>query len=111
MANYNSNNEITNSWSLLSFAKAKGKMQVGTFHSVDENGNPRAFKSCVFINPDEPTDKTFVGFSSKLGELTPDQVVDRKNDLQVVELTDNETLKKHYYLCNKGENAWQDVML
>ena len=110
MANYNSNNEITNSWSLLSFAKAKGKMQVGTFHSVDEEGNPRTFKSCVFTAP-STTDRTFVGFSSKLGELTPSQIAEKKHDLQVVELTDNETLKKHYYLCNKGENAWQDVML
>ena len=109
MANYNSNNEITNSWSLLSFAKARGEMQVGTFHSVDEEGNPRTFKSCIFT--DEDNKRTFVGFSSNLGVLSPKEIVNRKHDLQVVELTDNETLKKHYYLCNKGENAWQDVML
>ena len=78
--------------------------------SIDEEGNPKAFRSCVFTDP-STTDRTFVGFSSKLGELTPGQIAEKKHDLQVVELTDNETLKKHYYLCNKGENAWQDVML
>lgn len=109
MANYNSNNEITNSWSLLSFARSHGKMQVGTFKSVDQEGNPTTFKSCIFT--DEDDNRTFVGFSSNLGVLSPKEIVKRKNDLQVVQLTDNETLKKHYYLCHKGENNWEDVDL
>lgn len=110
MANYNSNNQITNSWSLLSFAKAKGQMQLGTFHSVDENGNPKTFKSCVFTHP-KSNKRIFVGFSSKLGELSVAEIKERKEELQVVELTDNETNKVHYYLCNLGNDAWQDVFL
>lgn len=101
---------IVNSWSLIGFAQAHGKMQIGSFTSVDaQTGEVKHFKSCVFTdptNPDNKTNKTFVSFSSKLGELTPREISEQKDNLQVAELEGG-----HYSLCKKGENAWEDVML
>lgn len=101
---------IVDSWSLIGFAQMKGKPQVGGFQHVDEaTGEVKHFKSMVFTdpsNPDNKTNKTFVSFSSKLGELTPREISERKDNLQVVELEGG-----HYSLCNKGENAWEDVDL
>lgn len=93
---------IKNSWSLISFAKAHGKMQVGEFpnHETGET-----FKSCIFTNPDDNS-RVFVAFSSKLGVLTPSEIAEQKNDLQVVQLESG-----NYSLCKAGNNAWQDVDL
>lgn len=98
---------IVDSWSLISFAQSHGKMQVGNFQTVDEQtGEIKHFKSCVFTDPNDSTKHTFVSFSSKLGELTPRQISEQKDNLQVAELAGG-----HYSLCKKGENAWEDVML
>ena len=90
------------SWSLVAFARQYGKMQVGSF--VNEEGTP--FKSCIFTDTDGT--KRFVGFAQKLGELTPAEIVSRKDELQIV-LTD----KGNYKLCKKGNpgEAWEDVDL
>lgn len=109
MATNNSNYEIKNSWSLLSFARSHGKMQVGTFKSVDQEGNSTTFKSCIFT--DEDDNRTFVGFSSNLGVLSPKEIAERKNDLQVVQLVDSQANKTLFSLCRKGENNWEDVDL
>ena len=93
---------IKNSWSLISFARAFGKMQVAPFTNK-ETGNK--FHSCVFINPADNT-HTYVSFSSKLGELTPGQIAEQKDELQVVELESG-----NYKLCKRGSNAWADVDL
>lgn len=93
---------IRNSWSLISFAKSHGKMQVAPFTNK-ETGNE--FHSCVFINPADNT-HTYVSFSSKLGELTPGQIAEQKDELQVVELESG-----NYKLCKRGSNAWADVDL
>lgn len=92
---------IKNSWSLLAFARMKGKMQVGSFVN-GETGE--TFKSAIFTNPDG--DRCFVAFSSKLGELTPAQIAGQKDKLQVVELESG-----NYSLCRQGENSWEDVAL
>lgn len=94
---------IKNSWSLISFAKSHGKMQVGEFVN---NTTGEVFKSCIFTNPNDTTDKTFVAFSSKLGVLTPQEITAQKADLQVVELESG-----NFTLCKAGSNAWQDVDL
>lgn len=97
---------IKNSWSLIAFARMKGKMQVGEFVNGD---NGETFKSCVFTdpsNPDNTTNKCFVAFSSKLGVLTPQQIVAQKDELQVVELESG-----HYSLCKQGDNSWESVDL
>lgn len=93
---------IKNSWSLISFAKAHGKMQVAPFVNKETGED---FHSCVFTNPADNT-LTFVAFSSNLGELTPQQIAQQKDELQVVELESG-----NFSLCKQGSNAWADVDL
>lgn len=106
MANQNNSGAnqvgIKSSMSLMSFAKSHGKMQVGKFAN-SETGEE--FKSCIFTNPEDGS-RCFVSFSSNLGELTPAEIVARKDSLQVVELESGT-----YKLCNVGANNWQDVDL
>ena len=92
---------IKNSWSLLAFARMKGKMQVGSFANKETG---ETFKSCIFT--DTEGNRSFVAFSSKMGELTPAQIAEQKDKLQVVELESG-----NYSLCRQGENAWEDVVL
>lgn len=93
---------IVNSFSLISFAKSHGRMQVGEFTNSDTN---ETFKSCIFTHP-ESGERCFVAFSSNLGELTPKEISERAKDLQVVELEGG-----HFSLCAVGNSAWQDVDL
>lgn len=100
---------IQNSWTLLAFARKFGKMQVGNFEHADETtGEVQHFKSCIFSIGDT---RTFVSFSSKLGELTPKEIARQKDDLQVVEWKNPETEKHGYTLCKKAQDAWEDVDL
>lgn len=92
---------IINVWPLLEFAKAHGKMQVGEFANKETG---EVFKACIFTKPDDGT-RTFVAFSTKLGELTPKQIADMKNELQVVQLESG-----NYSLC-KIDSGWKDVDL
>jgi hypothetical protein len=101
MANTAQNVGIKNSWSLISFARAHGKMKVAPFVNR-ETGEP--FKSCAFVNSEGVT--TLVAFSSNLGELTPQQIATQKDSLQVVEL-ESGTFK----LCKPGNSSWEDVDL
>lgn len=93
---------IATSWSLIAFAQTHGRMQIGDF--VNEKTG-EMFKSCIFTSPTDQS-KVFVGFSDKLGVLTPREVSTRKDELQVVLLQSG-----HYKLCKQGENAWEDVDL
>ena len=102
MANVAHNVGIKNSWSLMAFAKSHGKMQIGSFVNKETG---ESFKSCAFTNPEDNA-VTFVSFSSKMGELSPAEIKAQKDDLQVVELESG-----NYSLCQRGENAWQDVDL
>ena len=101
MANTAQNVGIKNSWSLLSFARAHGRMKVAPFVNKETG---EAFKSCAFVDSEGAT--TLVAFSSNLGELTPRQIAAQKNNLQVVEL-ESGTFK----LCKQGANSWEDVDL
>lgn len=101
MANTAQNVGIKNSWSLLSFARAHGKMKVAPFINKETG---ETFKSCAFVDSDNAV--TLVAFSSNLGELTPQQIAAQKNELQVVEL-ETGTFK----LCKQGVNSWDDVDL
>ena len=106
MANESTMPGIRNSWSLLAFAKMKGKMQVGSFVNKE---TAEEFKSCIFTDPsnDDPnTNKTFVAFSSKLGEMTPKEISAEKDNLQVVELESG-----NFTLCRKSNSSWEDVEL
>lgn len=71
---------IIKTWSLLSFAREFGKMQIGEFVNSETQEH---FKACIFT---KDNNKTFVAFSSKLGVLTPKEIVERKNSLIVVQL-------------------------
>lgn len=102
MANTTQNVGIKNSWSLPAFAKAHGKMKVTAPFINKETGE--SFRSCAFIKPEGTI--TFVAFSSKLGELTPQQISAMKDELQVVQLESD-----NYKLCKAGANAWDDVDL
>lgn len=62
------------------FAREFGKMQVGEFINSETQ---ETFKSCIFTKDNT---KTYVAFSSKLGVLTPKEIVERKNSLIVVQL-------------------------
>lgn len=101
MASAPTNVGIKNSWSLLAFARMKGKMQVGNFANK-ETGD--TFKSCIFT--DAEGNRCFVAFSSKMGELTPAQIAEQKDKLQVVQLESG-----NYSLCRQGENSWVDVAI
>lgn len=93
---------IKNSWSLVAFAKAHGRMKV-TKPFVNPNTGEE-FKSCAFIGEDNKI--TLVGFSSNLGELTPQEIAAQKNDLQVVELSTG-----NFKLCKAGADSWDEVNL
>ena len=101
MANTAQNVGIKNSWSLLSFARAHGRMKVAPFVNKETG---EAFKSCAFVDSEGAT--TLVAFSSKLGELTPRQIAAQKDNLQVVQL-ESGTFK----LCKQGASSWEDVDL
>ena len=92
---------IKNSWSLISFAKAHGRMKVAPFVNKETG---ECFKSCAFLDSDGGI--TLVAFSSKLGELTPAQIAAQKNDLQVVQLESGS-----FKLCKAGHDTWEDVDL
>ena len=95
-----SNVGIKNSWSLISFAKAHGRMKVAPFVNKETG---ECFKSCAFLKGDSIT---LVAFSSKLGELTPAEIAAQKDDLQVVQLESGT-----YKLCKAGHDTWEDVDL
>lgn len=92
---------IKNSWSLISFAKAHGRMKVAPFVNKETG---ECFKSCAFLGSDGEI--TLVAFSSKLGELTPKQIAEQKYNLQVVQLESGS-----FKLCKAGHDTWEGVDL
>lgn len=75
-------------------------MQVGAFVNQQTG---ESFKSCIFT--DASNNRCFVAFSSKLGELTPQQIAAQKHDLQVVTMDSGS-----HILCKQG-SSWEDVEL
>ena len=76
-------------------------MQIGAFVNKESG---ESFKSCIFTNPADSSDRIFVAFSSKLGELSAAQIVGMKHQLQVVTMDSGS-----HILCKQGENSWEDV--
>ena len=95
------NKGIKDSWSLLSFARSHGQMKLASFINK-ETGEP--FKSCAFV--DNTGAVTLVGFSANLGELSPQEIVRKKNELQVVQLESGT-----YKLCAQGGDSWSTIDL
>lgn len=98
MANKPELTGIKDSWSLVAFARKKGLPHPNTSKNKI-TGEP--FNNLVFIDKDN--NKTFVSFSTKLGELKPEEIMQRKDELQVVQLNDHEDgTKGGYQLCKAG---------
>lgn len=107
MANQPINRGIRNSWSLVTFARTHGRMKVGDFTN---RKTKESFKACAFIDPNDQH-VCFVSFSHNLGVLTPQEIAEQKDNLQVVEFNPDEDGVTHYSLCKRGDNAWDDVDL
>ena len=86
-------------WSLVAFTHQFGKMQVGEFTRKSDR---ELFYSCIFTNNDG--DKTYVGFSSKLGVLTPKEIEAMKNDLVVIKSSSG-----NYNLYKRKITSWEEV--
>lgn len=80
-------------WTLDEFTNEFGpKMQVKEYAN-GKTGD--LFKSCVFT---KGTTRTFVSFSSKLGEHTKKELLDMKDELIVMKVQSGKyKLAKHYY--------------
>ncbi len=94
------NTDLVQSWSLLEFAKLHGKMQVGTFENRETG---ESFKSCIFTNSNGET--IYVSFYSKLGELTPLQIKEKKDTLKVG------LLKTSKYVLYEEWESWEEVVI
>lgn len=97
--------EIINSWTFMAFANEV----VGAKHCVIQPYKNKEtglqFKSVDLTDAKGHT--THINFSSKMGELTPQELRDQRFDLQVLQFpdtTDEATgeIKHHYNLCKKG---------
>lgn len=99
MANQPELRGIKDSWSLLAFARLKGAPHPNTSKN-SETGE--SFNNLVFIDKDN--NRTFVAFSSKLGELSPEEIKARKDELQVVKLNPTADGKEGGYLLCKAGN-------
>lgn len=87
-------------WNLVAFVHQFGKMHVGEFARKSDG---ELFYSCIFT--DDNGKKTFVGFSSKLGVLTPEEIERMKNDLVVIKSpSGNYNLYKA-----KKKGGWEEV--
>ena len=99
---------IKDSWSLLDYARKNGAPKRAKLTNSDTG---EEFAALMFPTPQTlpdgtQRDFTMVAFSSNLGELSAADVAARKEELQVVQLESG-----NYYLCVKGNGAWEDINL
>lgn len=92
-----------NSWSFVEFSHKYTKLKYAK-NLVNKAGEK--FTSLVAI--DAAGNYTFINFSSKLGVLTPAELKEKKDNLQVV-LNTGARGQEVYTLCNKGANTWEDI--
>ena len=85
-------------YTLLDFARNHGNMSVGKF----TNNQGKTYHKCLFTKEDGIS--TSVSFFSQLGELTPQEIKDRKYELFVGQMKSGK-----YYLHAKDINLWEDV--
>lgn len=93
---------IKQSWSYMAFARMMGKPKYAKGLTNSKTGEK--FNAIAMVDPESGNAKCFVHFSSKLGELSAQEVNERRKDLQVVELNSGS-----YVLCNYGNNSWEDL--
>jgi hypothetical protein len=99
---------ITNRMSLVMFAKTYGSLSMGT---CTNKTTGEEFKKLCFTHPTNKDEegnplRTYVGFSSKLGELTGAEIVAQKDQLQVVTLSSGS-----HILCKASESTWESIDL
>ena len=89
-----------NDYPLVEFVKLFGsKMQIGT-----HTKNGKAYRDCRFINSKGMITK--VRFFSQLGELTKEEIKDRKDELYVGKMESGK-----YYLHDERVKPWETVDL
>lgn len=98
------NNGIKESWSFVEFSHKFAKVKYA--HDLVNGESKEKFNAVVCI--DEEGNNTFLSFSKKLGQLTPKELVEQKNDLQVV-LNEGVKGQDVYTICKQGANAWVDL--
>ena len=100
---------IKDSWSLMDFARKNGapKRAILTNSETKEDFAALMFPTPQVLPNGEKRDFTMVAFSSNLGELSAAEIAARKEELQVVQLEES----GNYYLCVKGNGAWEDIAL
>jgi hypothetical protein len=101
MATSATNVGIKNSWSLIGFKNAFGKLSKG---KATNRETGEVFDSLCFENNEGA--RTFVSFSSNLGVLSSQEIIAQKDNLQVVLLDSG-----NYKLCKKGESSWETIDL
>jgi hypothetical protein len=98
---------ICNSYSFIGFLKAFGPdFEVGQFVRKEDG---HSFKTMRLTN--ERGEKTTCYFSGKLGELSDEEIVRRRKDLQVVQCLNDAGLPGNYFLCNNGEQNFHKVII
>lgn len=115
---------IVNSWSLLDFARAHGKMKriPSSSHINSETGEEELSAAyCIFVHPtnkDEqgnPVITAIVSFSQELGELTAKEIGEQKDNLIVVEYeSGNYSLKRKEVVeeeTSSAENTDKDLFI
>lgn len=99
---------IINSYSWSAFKALKGTPKYATGLVNSQSGDvftALAFEHPTQLTQDKKPSLCFVSFAEKLGVLTPQQLKEQVNDLQIVE---NE--EGRFTLCKKGENGgWETI--
>lgn len=96
---------IKNSWSFIEFVITFGPTLKLTNTFINKQ-TLEEFKSLAVINKDGKV--TLVGFSSNLGQLSQQEIIDKKDSLKVVELESG-----NYKLCLEGnsKDSWETINL
>lgn len=94
---------IKDSWSFMDFARKMGQPKRALLANKDTG---EEFAALMFPTKQGDRDFTMVAFSSNLGELSVQEIVAKKDELQVVLLESG-----NYYLCSRGNGAWEDINL
>lgn len=95
-------NPSQTAWTFMSFAQEFGTdVSVGMFHRKADGD---VFHSCIFT--DGNGHKTFVGFSTKLGVLTAEEISQMKNELVVIKSPSG-----NYNLFKDNGRKWKKVKL
>lgn len=84
----------------MAFARTHGLPKPN--HSTNSKSGEE-FDNLAFV--DDKGAITFVAFSAKLGVLKPDEIMARRNELQVIKLNDRADGKEGGYLLCKAGNV------